>query len=106
VGTQQVLLREETYDADVWPHQPWYGVYHLMIRYICLLAHLAQTVDEHSASADHQDPIPLNKDHSGMNKFAAENDSDYIKICNAIRELADSKNPIARRHQLEEQASR
>jgi hypothetical protein len=39
-----------------------------------------------------------------MNKFATEDDSDYISICNAIKELADS--PIAHRHQLDEQAYR
>jgi hypothetical protein len=75
-----------------------------MIRYKWHLAHLIQTVETFSAIADHRRPIQSNKDHSGMNKFAAQNDSDYINICNAIGELADS--PIARRHQVEGQASR
>jgi hypothetical protein len=75
-----------------------------MIRYKWNLAHLTQTVEKFSAIADHRRPIQSNKDHSGMNKFATEDDSDYISICIAIRELADS--PIARRHQLDEQAYR
>jgi hypothetical protein len=79
-------------------------IIHLMIDYILLLAYFAQTVEKFSASAGHRRPIQSNKDHSGMNKFATEDDSDYISICIAIRELADS--PIARRHQLDEQAYR
>jgi hypothetical protein len=82
-------------------------VHHLTICSIWLLAHITQTVEEFSATANSRRQIQSNKDHSGMNKFATDDDSDYINICNAIRELADSRDaPIARRHQLEEQAFR
>lgn len=65
---------------------------------------LAQTVDKLSASAAHPNSMPLDKDHSGMNKFARKDDKDYIDVCEAIEDLTDS--PIAHRYRSEEQAFR
>ncbi|KAM0690643.1 hypothetical protein Q7P36_009411 [Cladosporium allicinum] len=48
------------------------------------------TVNELSASGGHSNPIPLNKDHSGMNKFAQKDDEDFLSICSAIQDLRTS----------------